>query len=45
MISNDFQLLDSRRDREGGMGSATTPGAERAPDDKDKTFDPDEIPF
>ena len=30
----------------GGMGSGTAPAAEqRGPDDKDKTFDPDEIPF
>ena len=43
--ANDFQLLDSRRDREGGMGGGAAPAAERGPDDKDKSFDPDEIPF
>jgi single-strand DNA-binding protein len=42
--ANDFQVLDSRRDREGGMGGAAEPAAaQRGPDDK--TFDPDEIPF
>ena len=44
--ASDFQMLDARRDREGGMGGAGTPaaGAEKAPD-PDKGFDPDEIPF
>ena len=44
--ASDFQMLDSRRDREGGMGGAGAPaaGAERVPDDA-KGFDPDEIPF
>ena len=44
--ASDFQMLDARRDREGGMGGAGAPaaGAERAPDDA-KGFDPDEIPF
>ncbi len=41
--ANDFQLLDSRRDREGGMGGAQPVGGERPADDKG--FDPDEIPF
>ena len=40
--ANDFQLLDSRRDREGGMGGGE-PAAPKGPDDKG--FDPDEIPF
>ena len=40
---NDFQLLGSRRDREGGMGGGGVPApqAERDP----ASFDPDEIPF
>ena len=44
--ASDFQMLDSRRDREGGMGGAgaPAPSAERVPDDA-KGFDPDEIPF
>jgi len=43
--ASDFQMLDSRRDREGGMGGG--PGAAepaRTPDEKGG-FDPDEIPF
>lgn len=36
---DNFQVLDSRRDRE-GMGAAPAPGQ-----DDGKTFDPDEIPF
>jgi single-strand DNA-binding protein len=40
--ANDFQLLDSRRDREGGMGGGE-PATPKGPDDKG--FDPDEIPF
>lgn len=42
---NDFQLLGSRRDREGGMGGGTVPaprGAESFDPDK---VDPNEIPF
>ena len=39
--ANDFQVLDSRRDREGGMGGE--PVAAKGPDEKG--FDPDEIPF
>ena len=45
--ASDFQMLDSRRDREGGMGGAPGAGAGepvRTPDDKGG-FDPDEIPF
>ncbi|MGH2499660.1 MAG: single-stranded DNA-binding protein [Candidatus Limnocylindria bacterium] len=39
---NDFQLLGSRRDREGGMGG----GEVNAPAKQDaEQFDPDEIPF
>ena len=45
--ANDFQMLDSRRDRDGGMGGG--PGAQgeapRGPDEKGAGFDPDEIPF
>ncbi len=41
--ANDFQVLDSRRDREEGMGAGGAPRPERAPGDKG--FDPDEIPF
>ncbi len=40
--ANDFQLLDSRRDREGGMGGGE-PATAKGPDEKG--FDPDEIPF
>lgn len=41
--ANDFQVLDSRRDREEGMGGgAPAPRAERG---DEKGFDPDEIPF
>jgi single-strand DNA-binding protein len=43
IIANNFQVLDSRRDREAAMGG------ESAPQDRgtegEKTFDPDEIPF
>jgi single-strand DNA-binding protein len=43
IIANNFQVLDSRRDREATMGG------ESAPQDRgtegEKTFDPDEIPF
>ena len=41
--ANDFQMLDPRRDREGGMGEPVA-APSRAPDG-DKGFDPDEIPF
>ena len=46
--ASDFQMLDSRRDREGGMGGGpvgvAAGGSEKGPDDS-KGFDPDEIPF
>ena len=41
---NDFQLLGSRRDREGGMGGGPVPGGQ-APEGAPGSFDPDEIPF
>ncbi len=41
---NDFQLLGSRRDREGGMGGGPVPGGQ-APEVPAGSFDPDEIPF
>lgn len=41
---NDFQLLGSRRDREGGMGGGPVPGTQ-APEGAPGSFDPDEIPF
>lgn len=41
---NDFQLLGSRRDREGGMGGGGVPGGQ-APEGAPGSFDPDEIPF
>lgn len=41
---NDFQLLGSRRDREGGMGGGPVPGGQ-APEGPAGSFDPDEIPF
>ena len=47
IIANDFRVLDSRRDREGGMGGPG-PGAEsqaKAPNGEKPGFDPDEIPF
>ena len=40
--ANDFQMLDSRRDREAAVGAAAS--GERVPNG-DKPFDPDEIPF
>ncbi|TMD55335.1 MAG: single-stranded DNA-binding protein [Chloroflexi bacterium] len=41
--ASDFQMLDPRRDREGGTaGDNATPA--RGPEGE-KTFDPDEIPF
>ncbi len=42
IVANDFRVLDSRRDREGGMTAATPPAASN---DAAGTFDPDEIPF
>jgi len=44
--ASDFQMLDARRDREGGMGgdAATSATPSRAPEGE-KSFDPDEIPF
>jgi single-strand DNA-binding protein len=41
--ASDFQMLDSRRDREGGMGGGPGEPVAKGPDDK--SFDPDEIPF
>jgi single-strand DNA-binding protein len=38
--ADNFQLLDSRRDREGMGGTVPVPG-----DEEGKKFDPDEIPF
>ena len=43
--ASDFQMLDSRRDREGGMGGAGVPAGADKPADGEKGFDPDEIPF
>ena len=40
--ANDFQMLDPRPDR--GMPAGDAPAQPREPD-RDKTFDPDEIPF
>lgn len=39
--ADDFQMLDSRRDREGGMGGDQPP----PPAPEGGKFDPDEIPF
>jgi len=41
IIANNFQVLDSRRDRDAGMGGEA-PQQARAEGEK---FDPDEIPF
>jgi single-stranded DNA-binding protein len=41
--ASDFQMLDARRDREGGMGDTTAAAPSRP--DGEKSFDPDEIPF
>lgn len=41
--ASDFQMLDPRRDREGGMGGGGPVGQERP--EGEKGFDPDEIPF
>lgn len=42
--ANDFQMLDPRPGRDGGMTAPV--GGERAPDgEKSGGFDPDEIPF
>jgi single-strand DNA-binding protein len=43
--ANDFQMLDPRRDREGGMGGETTTASPSRGPEGEKTFDPDEIPF
>jgi single-strand DNA-binding protein len=43
IIANNFQVLDSRRDREASMGGESAPPA-RGPEGE-KSFDPDEIPF
>ena len=40
---NDFQLLGSRRDREGGMGGGNV--GQQAADKEQGSFDPDEVPF
>ncbi len=42
IIANNFQVLDSRRDREAGMGGEAPQTQQRAEGEK---FDPDEIPF
>jgi single-strand DNA-binding protein len=41
--ASDFQMLDPRREREGGMGAENAVPA-RGPEGE-KSFDPDEIPF
>ena len=43
--ASDFQMLDSRRDREGGMGAGAPMGGAEKPANGEKGFDPDEIPF
>jgi single-strand DNA-binding protein len=43
IIANNFQVLDSRRDREAGMGGDSAPASR--PAEGEKSFDPDEIPF
>jgi len=47
--ASDFQLLDARRDREGGMGGGPGgtggPDAPKGPNGDKPGFDPDEIPF
>jgi single-strand DNA-binding protein len=44
--ASDFQMLDPRRDREGGMGGpAAGPDAGKGPNGDKPGFDPDEIPF
>jgi len=45
--ASDFQMLDPRRDREGGMGAPSTGGADapKGPTGDKPGFDPDEIPF
>src|ERR671931_1437325 len=40
IVANDFRVLDSRRDREGGMGADAAPAARGTPEGE-KTFDPD----
>lgn len=42
--ASDFQMLDARRDREGGMGGDSATTTPQRPDGE-KSFDPDEIPF
>ncbi len=42
IVANNFQVLDSRRDREAAVGA--TPPAASGPETPG-TFDPDEIPF
>ena len=41
--ANDFQMLDPRRDREGGVGADQA--APKTADGEKPGFDPDEIPF
>lgn len=41
--ADNFQMLDSRRDREGGAGTGA--GASTTPPEEGGKFDPDEIPF
>jgi single-strand DNA-binding protein len=43
--ASDFQMLDARRDREGGMGDTPAAAAPSRASDGEKSFDPDEIPF
>jgi len=44
--ASDFQMLDPRRDREGGMGGPSAgPEAQKGPNGDKPGFDPDEIPF
>ena len=43
--ASDFQMLDPRRDREGGMGGDTATAPPSRGPDGEKSFDPDEIPF
>src|SRR5205809_8123217 len=43
--ASDFQMLDARRDREGGSGDAAANAAPSRGPEGEKSFDPDEIPF
>jgi single-strand DNA-binding protein len=43
IIANNFQVLDSRRDREAAMGGESA--SQDRGTEGEKTFDPDEIPF